>query len=188
MVTILFISTRSIESTSQGKCQEIKTVLVRLIGETLVAYKRGYHCNDLMVAFENPTDAIRFSFMFQERLRERENHDSEMQLKLSHITQFGCVHGQFAAMGPHKTSGRAEYLGKVVNRAARVADTASPGSVYFGTTDEVTEPFELVNDIQLTHVGVRTLKGIQDDIILYSCHRFSNNSELPNLYKDTPCQ
>ena len=96
---------------------------------------------------------------------------------------------QCAAMGLHKTGDRSEHLKKVGNRAARVTEAASPGTLFFRTTDEVIEPFALGNDIQLRHVGVKALRGIQErDITLNPCKGYSSNSELPNFFMMTPLQ
>merc|ERR1719223_721185 len=44
----------------------------------------------------------------------------------------GILSGPFTSMGPHKTTGMADYFGPIVNRAARVASSCDPGQVCVG--------------------------------------------------------
>ena len=223
MVTIMFVSTGNLEDdVCVDEYNEVRTYLIRLIGETIMSFRRGYHCKNFMLAFETPTDAVRFSFQLFNKLRDYEqqqhrlnggqivdrecvaNDATEEKSKhknanidtLSKRIQIGCVHGQYAAMGSNKIDGRADYLGRVVNRAARVAAAATPGKVFYGTFDDdddhdvvsANKRFTLGNDIQLSLVGSQLLRGIQDEIMLYSCQPYSSNSEFPDSSILIPCQ
>ena len=189
MATILFLHTDEIEKIYQfmGKdFSETKAVLVRLLSELLIEFGRGYHCHTYMVAFANESDAIGFGLRYIAALKHREElcispptpdgtkcegwNRNRNQVKLSTLVKLGCIHGQFLTMGPHKSSGRADYFGKVVNRAARVASAAAPGTIYLGRTPKVSEALpRLQNNIRTIHVGIKPLKGVQEDILLYEC-------------------
>jgi class 3 adenylate cyclase len=72
-------------------------------------------------------------------------------------------------MGPDRQSGRADYFGKVMNRAARVAGAAEPGQVVLGKM--LADARLEIDGVSTVYLGVRTLKGLAEEVALYACHR-----------------
>jgi glutathione S-transferase len=72
---------------------------------------------------------------------------------------------------PSRQTGHADYFGKVVNQAARVAFAAEAGQIWLGMAAE--EVPELERGIDTLLVGKRMLKGVQDEMALvaYACSR-----------------
>mmetsp|Transcript_20280 Transcript_20280/g.30739 ORF Transcript_20280/g.30739 Transcript_20280/m.30739 type:complete len:513 (-) Transcript_20280:533-2071(-) len=160
-VTIAFIRFSEIEIQYEDP-KPILSDLIRLVCDLLVG-TRGYHCQNNMLAFPNISEAIEFGLGLMRALRE--NYYSE----LPDMITFGCVHDSFLAMGPHKTTGRADYYGKVVNRAAHVSATSELGTVNFGVSVDNSNPkLPLLKDEFDCHFkGVKELKGVQGDMAIY---------------------
>jgi hypothetical protein len=125
-VTIAFIGTSEIEK----RYEEATSLVARIIGLASSALRgtKGYQCQNNMLAFPNITEAIDFGLNFSHTLKKQDVlHDGT---NLSNLVTYGCVHDSFISLEPHKTTGRADYFGKVVNRAARVAYTSKLGLVH----------------------------------------------------------
>jgi hypothetical protein len=63
----------------------------------------------------------------------------------------------------HKVTGRADYLGKVVNRETRVA-----GARLVAVVEDITL-LELGNGFDATFLGMKALKGVHEEMVLYAC-------------------
>lgn len=114
----------------------IKTLC--MVARELLRKYNGYECQELqgdfMLAFFNPNSAILWCGEFQLRIRQkfREwNHDAENQ-DLSFSMSMGIECGIPASVSPHKTSGRADYFGNIVNQTARIAKAAHGGQILIG--------------------------------------------------------
>jgi class 3 adenylate cyclase len=132
-VTIMVLSTKSLaQKCSDKQLQIVKLRLGCLVRELVNGFGRGvYYCHDLTIAFDGPTNAIGFGFLLVVKLREwRAKGDP---LRLLRRINIGCFQGEFSSMGPHERTGRAVYVGSVVDRAALVANAAAPGTICFGT-------------------------------------------------------
>ena len=174
--TLLFMYMSDVEeelSAQSSVYQGVVESLTRLTGELISRFGCGYHCKEFMLAFASPSDAIRFTFLFLQTLRDREARDAVSSKRVSGLVKFGCVHGKFLSMGPDLRTGRADYFGKVVNRAARVASAAAPGTTYLGipvseNASEALSP-NLDPDIRSTFIGSRRAKGMTTELSLFSC-------------------
>merc|ERR1719329_1393851 len=59
-------------------------------------------------------------------------HELVGSVDRDNMFKVGILSGPFTSMGPHKTTGMADYFGPIVNRAARVASNCKPGQVCIG--------------------------------------------------------
>jgi class 3 adenylate cyclase len=86
---------------------------------------------------------------------------------LNGLIKVGINEGSFTSTGPSPKTGRADYFGTVVNRAARVAVAAEPGQAWLGTmTDEI--PI-LESGLESSFLRRQTLKGVQGEMALFTC-------------------
>ncbi|GAB9467360.1 Adenylate guanylate cyclase domain-containing protein [Globisporangium polare] len=115
----------------------IKTLC--MVARELLRKHNGYECQELqgdfMLAFFNPCSAILWCGEFQLRIRQkfrewnRESENQELMFSMS----MGIETGVPASVSPHKTSGRADYFGNIVNQTARIAKSASGGQIMIGS-------------------------------------------------------
>ena len=88
--------------------------------------------------------------------------------------KIGIVGGPFTSMGPHKTSGLADYFGSIVNRAARVTSACEPGQLCIGiplTNGSKIAPPNFGPSIQVRLLGIEQLKGVTVDVAVYGCSK-----------------
>ncbi|KAL3663032.1 hypothetical protein V7S43_011973 [Phytophthora oleae] len=114
----------------------IKTLC--MVARELLRKHNGYECQELqgdfMLAFFTPASAILWCGEFQLRIRQKfrewdlENENQELRFSMS----MGIETGVPASVSPHKTSGRADYFGNIVNQTARIAKAAHGGEVLIG--------------------------------------------------------
>ncbi|KAG7384896.1 hypothetical protein PHYPSEUDO_002117 [Phytophthora pseudosyringae] len=114
----------------------IKTLC--MVARELLRKHNGYECQELqgdfMLAFFTPASAILWCGEFQLRIRQKfrewdiENENQELRFSMS----MGIETGVPASVSPHKTSGRADYFGNIVNQTARIAKAAHGGQVLIG--------------------------------------------------------
>mmetsp|Transcript_17700 Transcript_17700/g.26812 ORF Transcript_17700/g.26812 Transcript_17700/m.26812 type:complete len:788 (+) Transcript_17700:3-2366(+) len=173
-VTIAFIYFNEIENQFDDP-KPIVSDLIRLVGDLLVGTP-GYHSQSNMLAFPDIAEAVEFGLNLLEELREKRLNNTD----LSDLVKFGCVHDTFITMGPHKTTGRADYFGKVVNRAARITAKSDLGTVNFGVLADtnVKELPKLKDRYTYRFKGVKELKGVQEDMALYEVN-FATKGSTP---------
>lgn len=109
-----------------------------MVARELLRKHNGYECQELqgdfMLAFFNPAAAILWCGEFQLRIRQkfrewnRESENKELMFSMS----MGIETGVPASVSPHKTSGRADYFGNIVNQTARIAKAAHGAQVLIG--------------------------------------------------------
>lgn len=117
--------------------ERIKTLCT--VARELLRKHNGYECQELqgdfMLAFFQPCNAILWCGEFQLRIREkfrewnRESENRELMFSMS----MGIETGVPASVSPHKTSGRADYFGNIVNQTARIAKASSGGQILIGS-------------------------------------------------------
>jgi class 3 adenylate cyclase len=131
---------------------------------------RGYQCQGEMMVFYRPVDAVLFGLHLKNELGKREGGTD-----LTQVVKYGCIHDVFQTMGPHRSTGRADYFGKIVNRAARLSSVTAPGSVWLGVfhceDDSHRNTADPINNrnVKVRYMGIKTLKGIQEEISVYEC-------------------
>ena len=165
--TIAFVYFSEIENHYEDP-KAVVAALIRLIGDLLVGTP-GYHSQSNMLAFPNVNEAVKFGLRLMEELKVTRLADDYADV--SKMIKLGCVHDTFLTMGPHKTTGRADYFGKVVNRAARITAKSELGTVNFGVLadESVANLPNLDGSIICELKGVKQLKGVQEDMALYEC-------------------
>ncbi|TYZ61216.1 hypothetical protein PybrP1_000752 [[Pythium] brassicae (nom. inval.)] len=116
----------------------IKTLC--MVARELLRKHNGYECQELqgdfMLAFFNPCSAILWCGEYQLRIRQKfrewnrgtSGENQELMFSMS----MGIETGVPASVSPHKTSGRADYFGNIVNQTARIAKSASGGQIMIG--------------------------------------------------------
>jgi class 3 adenylate cyclase len=173
-VTIAFIGTAAIEK----RYKEASGIISEIIGlaYSALAGTTGYQCQNNMLAFPGITEAAKFGLSFLDFLQRQS--PLEDGADPSTLVTYGCVHDTFVTLEPHKTTGRADYFGKVVNRAARVAYTSAPGTVSIGVTSSRSfscDSFRLEDSsIEVQWVGNRKLKGVEGEMEVFECRRRPN--------------
>jgi class 3 adenylate cyclase len=162
-------------------------VVVNLVGTLLdgMPELRGYQCQNEMLAFHNPVDAILFGLHLQAELCNREPLPDGTTL--GSLVKYACIHDSFLTMGPHRTTGRADYFGKIVNRAARLSSAAAPGSVCFGLIvgEHEKDHANFLNPvnhplINTRFIGKKALRGIQEEISAFECSFTSHSLSVVN--------
>ncbi len=173
-VTIAFVNLSSVSD------HEASSV-VNLIGLLLDGMPDfgGYQCQSEMLAFHRPLDAILFGLHLQKELTQRKSHgDGPDGSHVARHMTYACIDEPFLTMGPHRTTGRADYFGKIVNRAARLGKAVALGSVCFGVVGAVGEgdatmEMERIVDtlvhpsIESHFTGKKRLKGVPEQISVF---------------------
>jgi hypothetical protein len=122
-VTIFFVYTNGIDQTN------VKVSITKRIRKQLLEVKPpGYECQAdngcWMLAFDRMANAEFFLLQLVS--------DMEDKYYLGDIFKIGIMTGAFTSMGPHKTTGMADYFGPIVNTAARVASICQLREVFVG--------------------------------------------------------
>ena len=157
-----------------------------LIRESLAIYG-GYEVKTIgdafMVAFASASDAVNFGLKVQLDLHAAAWDKELLASDLCKHDAFGMWRGLLVRIGincgevdveVNKITGRVDYLGHIVNKAARTESASAPGSVT--VTPEVLEEIEVCVDnseasgAQLLYLkvplGSIRLKGIVEDVAL----------------------
>jgi len=134
----------------------------------------GYECQEdngcWMLAFDRMVNAVFFGLQLKATMQGAEglvgNVDRENMVKV------GILSGPFTSMGPHKTTGMADYFGPIVNRAARVASNCQPGQVCVGmplSEGVTTDPPDFGSSVNVRLQEIKKLKGITIDVAIFEC-------------------
>jgi class 3 adenylate cyclase len=174
-VTICFVYTNGIDQTN------VKESIAKHIRKQLLEVKPpGYECQEdngcWMLAFDRMANAVFFGLQLVS--------DMEDKYYLGDIFKIGIVTGAFTSMGPHKTTGMADYFGPIVNRAARVASNCQLGEVCVGIPLDdgvAADPPDFGSTVTVRLEGIKKLKGISIDTAIFSC-RHSSSTESGYAY------
>lgn len=139
----------------------------------------GYECQEdngcWMLAFGSVDKAVLFGVQLMESIREGGAKEHLLgDVDCQNMYKIGIVSGPFTSMGPHKTSGLADYFGPIVNRAARVASSCEPGQLCIGiplANGARIAPPNFGPSIQVRLLGIRQLKGVSVDVAVYGCSK-----------------
>ena len=95
---------------------------------------RGYECQELqgefMLAFGCPADAILWSGAVQVQMSD---HALKWEDRNKFNISIGIEMGVPISVEPHRSSGRADYFGNIVNHTARIAKSAHGGQILLGS-------------------------------------------------------
>ena len=138
----------------------------------LIAEHRGYEVKTegdaFMVAFENETDALRWCLAAQEALHELPWPEDLLNQPQAAPSEDGLHKGFRVRMGAHlggvrravdPTSGRLDFFGPVVNRAARVSAAAHGGQIIVSRA--VLEGASIEDEAVHKDLGEHRLKGME---------------------------
>jgi class 3 adenylate cyclase len=176
-VCIAFINTVTAREMNTDDLAEESCKLAKMIRSLLIRTKPpAYECQEdngfWMLAFHSSGSSIMFGLTLIEKLQRS---DSPL------LVQIGVHCGNFASMGPHTVTGRADYFGPVVNRAARIASHSETGQVRLGIPKPELKDFQSpkIKDVQVRYLGTEMYKGINVKMCLFACIPFSSKeSEL----------
>ncbi|GAX75845.1 hypothetical protein CEUSTIGMA_g3288.t1 [Chlamydomonas eustigma] len=146
----------------------------------------GYECQELegafMIAFEVAEDAVEWCLMVQELVMEVPwasevlslPDSSEIRDAVGGDTlwygprvKMGVYEGMPAKVTPHSTTGRADYFGPLVNRAARFCHAAAQGGQVIVSRDLIESMIEQwVGSEQLLQAGKRMANNQQQQHLL----------------------
>lgn len=142
-IVLCFVFTenaRDLASSLPALASEALGLLRRLVRGALrtAGSGSGYECQEdegaFMLAFANLDDVAAFGVALQRELprlpwpAELRSKGFQRGLRVS----VGALAGGYTSRRPHTTTGRADYFGTIVNRAARIAASAHPGQVLLG--------------------------------------------------------
>ena len=162
-VTICFMYTNGVEDTN------VKESIAKFVRKELKSVNPpGYECQEdngcWMLAFDRMASAVFFGIQLVSSMENKMDRDD--------IFKIGIVTGPYTSMGPHKTTGMADYFGPIVNRAARVASNCQLGQVCVGIPLDdgvAADPPDFGPEVSVHLEGMKKLKGISVDTAIFSC-------------------
>jgi len=176
-VTICFVYTVGLDDSNLCARSPNLAVLAKYLRKKLLTLNPpGYECQEddghWMLAFDRMASAVSFGIALKSSIDEVSGLVGEVHR--SKMFKVGIVSGPFTSMGPHKTTGMADYFGPIVNRAARVASNCEPGQVCVGIPlangDAAVSP-DFGDSIDVHLWEIKKLKGLTVDFAIFSCHK-----------------
>eukprot|EP00798_Chlamydomonas_sp_ICE-L_P026740 gene26740-4306_t len=140
-VTLVFCTLQGMVESNRELAPKVLSLYSTIIRRSLLA-TGGYECQEqqgsYMIAFHSSTDALEWCLMVQEIIYEIRWTEAMMALpNMLTASQGHRFSGPRVNMGiftgvpskvmPHSTTGRADYFGPLVNRAARLCHGAAHG-------------------------------------------------------------
>ncbi|EJK47479.1 hypothetical protein THAOC_33797 [Thalassiosira oceanica] len=184
-VTITFVYTIGLEDNPDTKPRNLVRMSKYVRKQLLKLSPPGYECQEdagcWMLAFDRMSNAVKFGLALKAGLRDVRGLDG--QCDRDAMFKVGILSGPFTSMGPHKTTGMADYFGPIVNRAARVASNCKPGQVCVGiplANGVTADPPDFGREIIVKMEAVKKLKGISIDFAIFSC---TKNAKIETPYR-----
>lgn len=172
-VTICFVYTVGLDDNPDNRVPNLKKLAKHLRKQLLTLNPPGYECQEdagcWMLAFDRMAHAVTFGLNLKASLS---NLDLLGNVDCENMFKVGILSGPFTAMGPHKTTGMADYFGPIVNRAARVASNCEPGQVCVGialVNGVTADPPDFGPTINVALLEIKKLKGITVDVAIFQC-------------------
>jgi len=173
-VTICFVYTVGLEDNPSTKSRNLQILAKYVRKKMLSLNPPGYECQEdngcWMLAFDRMVNAVFFGLQLKNVMQDVQglsgNVDRENMFKL------GVLSGPFTSMGPHRTTGMADYFGPIVNRAARVCSNCEKGQVCVGiplAQGVTADPPDFGDTVTVRWQGNKKLKGITIDMAIFSC-------------------
>jgi len=178
-VTICFVYTVGLgDSAADNKARNLG-VLAKCVRKQLLALSPpGYECQEddgcWMLAFDRMAHAVTFGLNLKAAVMQGSANDLVGSVDRENMFKVGVLSGPFTSMGPHKTTGMADYFGPIVNRAARVASNCDPGQICVGiplSNGVSADPPDFGPSINVRLQGIKKLKGITIDVAIFSCNK-----------------
>ena len=174
-VTICFVYTIGLDKDSPQRAPNLKILAKYVRRQLLVLNPPGYECQEdngcWMLAFHRMVNAVFFGLQLKAAVREGAE-DLLGRVERENMFKVGILSGPFTSMGPHHTTGMADYFGPIVNRAARVASNCEPGEVCVGiplTQGVTADAPDFGESVAVRLQGIKKLKGITVDMAMFSC-------------------
>ena len=174
-VTICFVYTVGLDDNPDNRAPNLKKLAKYLRKQLLVLNPPGYECQEdagcWMLAFDRMAHAVTFGLNLKSALS---NCDLLGNVDYENMFKVGIISGPFTAMGPHKTTGMADYFGPIVNRAARVASNCEVGQVCVGialANGVTADPPDFGPAINVSLLEIKKLKGITIDVAIFQCKK-----------------
>ncbi|MEW5301527.1 MAG: hypothetical protein WDW36_004384 [Sanguina aurantia] len=209
-VTVAFqnvVGAQTLLSWNADCAQVALQIFHNLVGEELKK-RRGYLVEAVdglfLAAFQRPADAILWALECNEDMIKQEwpeellTHELCEELVISASTKEGDVVNTIVFRGlrlktgvdtgqvlgeVHAMTGRMTYRGKVMNRAARVASTASTGQVLcssdswnLATSSPEGESLMAANRVAGSSLGQFRLKGVAEKIEIHHCRKVASQA------------
>jgi class 3 adenylate cyclase len=175
-VTICFVYTVGLEDNPDTKVHNLGVLAKYLRKQLLLLNPPGYECQEdkgcWMLAFDRMAHAVTFGLSLKSTLQRAE--DLVGNVDRDNMFKVGILSGPFTSMGPHKTTGMADYFGPIVNRAARVASNCERGQVCVGiplSNGVTADPPDFGPTINVRLLGIKKLKGITIDVAIFECSK-----------------
>jgi len=175
-VTICFVYTVGLEDNPNNRPQNLAVLAKHVRKQLLVMNPPGYECQEdngcWMLAFDRMSNAVTFGLNLKSSLQGAE--DLVGSVDRENMFKVGLLSGPFTSMGPHKTTGMADYFGPIVNRAARVASNCEPGQVCVGiplANGVTADPPDFGPTVSVKLQGIKRLKGITIDVAIFECSK-----------------
>ncbi|GLI68043.1 hypothetical protein VaNZ11_012366 [Volvox africanus] len=205
-VTVAFmnvVGAQTLLSWNADVAQQAIKIFHTVVGEELKR-RKGYLVEAVdglfLAAFQRPSDAILWALECNEAMIKQDwpedllAHELCEELVISTPTKEGEVINTVVFRGlrlktgvdtgqvlgeVHAMTGRMTYRGKVMNRAARIASTASTGQVLCSSDSwqlamTADSQVMLTNKVSGTSLGQFRLKGVAEKIEIYHCRKVSN--------------
>ncbi|KAL7533230.1 hypothetical protein ACHAWF_004399 [Thalassiosira exigua] len=174
-VTICFVYTVGLRDDDPARRARNLGVLGKHVRGRLLGMKPpGYECQEdkgcWMLAFDRMVNAVFFGLQLKTALNGVKGLVGNVDV--NNMFKVGILSGPFTSMGPHKTTGMADYFGPIVNRAARVASNCKPGQVCVGTVlspGVTTDPPDFGPQVSVRLQEIKKLKGITIDVAIFDC-------------------
>lgn len=176
-VTICFVYTVGLDDNNpDNRAPNLKKLAKHLRKQLLVLNPPGYECQEdagcWMLAFDRMAHAVTFGLNLKSAMTNA--HDLLGDVNYENMFKVGILSGPFTAMGPHKTTGMADYFGPIVNRAARVASNCEPGQVCVGialSNGVTADPPDFGPTVNVNLLEIKKLKGITIDVAIFQCSK-----------------
>ncbi|KAG2501553.1 hypothetical protein HYH03_000060 [Edaphochlamys debaryana] len=205
-VTVAFmnvVGAQTLLSWNADVAQQAIKIFHTVVGDELKR-RRGYLVEAVdglfLAAFQRPSDAILWALECNEAMIKQDwpedllAHELCEELVISAPTKEGEVINTVVFRGlrlktgvdtgqvlgeVHAMTGRMTYRGKVMNRAARIASTASTGQVLCSSDSwqlamTADAQVMLANKVSGTSLGQFRLKGVAEKIEIHHCRKVSN--------------
>ena len=175
-VTICFVYTVGLDENPDNKAKNLGVLAKYLRKQLLLLNPPGYECQEdngcWMLAFDRMAHVVTFGLSLKSTLEGA--HELVGSVDRDSMFKVGILSGPFTSMGPHKTTGMADYFGAIVNRAARVASNCENGQVCVGiplTNGVTADPPDFGPTVNVSLQGIKKLKGITIDVAMFLCSK-----------------